>query len=216
MAELKIPSTKLNFYQDSQKKAIADKLKSIEAKYGSIIKNVSNLTGVNEEIIKAFIFIESAGNEKAQSPYAVGLMQVGLATASDGLILEKSSGRLSAQEEAILKKYMGKIPQFDNLKANQKTIGKTWITKDLLLKPEYNILVGSIILKQLIDEFTVDGVPRLDKVAVLYNAGRYGGIGKKTIAHKGTTEELVSMLPKEPSTYITKLVGTNGLLDIMV
>jgi hypothetical protein len=216
MTNLKIPFTQLKFYQDGQKKAIADRIKVIESKYGNIIRNISNLTGVNEEIIKAFIFIESRGEETAQSPYAIGLMQVGLATASDALILEKSSGRLSAEEEAILKKYMGNIPQFDKLKPNQKSIGKTWVTKDVLFKPELNILIGSIVLKQLIDEFTEDGVPRLDKVAVIYNAGRYGGIGKKTIAHKGTTEELVGILPKEPSSYITKLVGTNGVLDIIV
>ncbi len=216
MANLKIPFTKLKFYQDEQVKAIADRIKVIEAKYGNIIRNVANLTGVNEEIIKAFIFIESRGEETAQSPYAIGLMQVGLATASDVLIYEKSSGRLSPQEEAILKKYMGKIPQFDKLKPNQKTIGKTWVTKSVLFKPELNILIGSLILKQLMDEFTENGVPRLDKVAVIYNAGRFGSIGKKTIAHEGTTEELVAMLPKEPSSYITKLVGANGILDILI
>ena len=108
------------------------------------------------------------------------------------------------------------MKNLDNLKKNQKTIGKTWVGKTELFNPEANILIGSIILKQLVDEFTENGVPRLDKVAVIYNAGRYGKIAKKTIAHKGTTEQLVGLLPKEPSSYITKLVGKHGLLDILV
>jgi soluble lytic murein transglycosylase-like protein len=218
MATLKIPATNLKFYESKQVPAIKNRVTDvIEAKYGNIIKNVSKITGLNEEIIKSFIFIESAGKENAETPYAIGLMQVGLATASDGLVYEKSSGRLGKEEEDILKKYLGgKMKNLENLKKNQKSIGKTWIGKKELFNPELNILIGSIIIKQLADEFTENGVPRLDKVAVIYNAGRYGKIAKKTINHKGSVEDLVSILPKEPSAYITKLVGTNGLLDILI
>lgn len=218
MATLKIPATNLSFYKKDQVPMIKDKITDvIEAKYGNIIKNISKITGLNDEIIKGFIFIESAGKEKAETPYAIGLMQVGLATASDALVYEKSSGRLSSEEEAILKKHLGsKMKNLENLKKNQKSIGKTWIGKQELFNPELNILVGSIIVKQLADEFTENGVPRLDKVAVVYNAGRFGKIGKKAINHKGSVEELVGALPKEPSAYITKLVGTHGVLDILV
>jgi soluble lytic murein transglycosylase-like protein len=218
MAKLKIPATTLKFYDSKQVPLIKDKIEDvIEAKYGKIIKNISKITGLNEEIIKSFIFIESAGKEDAETPYAIGLMQVGLATASDALVYEKSSGRLSNDEEEILKKHLGsKMKNLEKLKKNQKSIGKTWIGKKELFNPELNILIGSIIVKQLADEFSENGVPRLDKVAVIYNAGRYGKIAKKTIGHKGSVDELVGILPKEPSAYITKLVGTNGLLDILV
>ena len=184
MATLKIPATNLKFYESKQVPAIKNRVADvIESKYGNIIKNVSKITGLNEEIIKSFIFIESAGKENAETPYAIGLMQVGLATASDGLVYEKSSGRLGKEEEEILKKYIGsKMNNLEKLKKNQKSIGKTWIGKKELFNPELNILIGSIVLKQLVDEFTEDGIPRLDKVAVIYNAGRFGKIGKKTIA----------------------------------
>lgn len=218
MAKLKIPATTLKFYDSKQIPLIKDKIEDvIDAKYGKIIKNISKITGLNDEIIKSFIFIESAGKENAETPYAIGLMQVGLATASDALVYEKSSGRLSNEEEEILKKHLGsKMKNLEKLKKNQKSIGKTWIGKKELFNPELNILIGSIIVKQLADEFSENGVPRLDKVAVIYNAGRYGKIAKKTIAHKGSVDELVGILPKEPSAYITKLVGTNGLLDILI
>jgi soluble lytic murein transglycosylase-like protein len=218
MAKLKIPATTLKFYDSKQVPLIKDKIEDvIVTKYGKIINNVSKITGLNDEIIKSFIFIESAGKENAETPYAIGLMQVGLATASDALVYEKSSGRLSNDEEEILKKHLGsKMKNLEKLKKNQKSIGKTWIGKKELFNPELNILIGSIIVKQLADEFSENGVPRLDKVAVIYNAGRYGKIAKKTISHKGSVDELVGILPKEPSAYITKLVGTNGLLDILV
>ena len=212
----KIPALNKSFYKEDSVPLIKKRIDFIVDKYGDIIDNVATLTNLNKDIIKSFIFIESRGEETAQSPYAVGLMQVGLATASDSLVKEKSTGRLSSGEEAILKKYLGsRIKNISNLKPNQKTIGKTWITKSDLLKPEFNILVGSIIIKQLIDEFTENDVPRLDKVAVLYNAGRYGKIGKMTIAHTGSIEDLHSKLPKEPSAYITKLLGVNSTLDIL-
>lgn len=214
--EFKIPAISKSFYQEKSIPLIKERFDYIEKKYGEIIKNISALTNLNKDIIKSFIFIESRGEEKAQSPYAVGLMQVGLATASDSLIKEKASGRLSDGEEKILTKYLGdRMKYFKNLKPKAKTIGKTYITKNDLLKPELNVLIGSIIIKQLIDEFTDSGVPRLDKVAVIYNAGRYGKIGKMTIAHTGTIEELHKKLPSEPSNYITKLLGINSTLDIL-
>ena len=141
MATLKIPATNLSFYKKDQVPMIKDKITDvIQAKYGKIISNISKMTGLNEEIIKGFIFIESGGKEKAETPYAIGLMQVGLATASDGLVYEKSSGRLSSDEEAILKKHLGsKMKNLENLKKNQKSIGKTWIGKQELFNPELNI-----------------------------------------------------------------------------
>lgn len=214
---IKIPALNKSFYKDESIPLIKNKMDLIYEKYGDIIDNVSDLTNLNKEIIKSFIFIESSGKEKAETPYAVGLMQVGLATASDSLVKEKSSGRLTEGEEKILAKYLGlRMKNLQNLKPNQKSIGKTWITKADLFKPEFNILVGSITIKQLLDEFTEDGVPRLDKVAVIYNAGRYGKIGKMTISHTGSVDELHSKLPKEPSSYITKLLGKNSTLDILI
>ena len=215
---LKIPSINDKFYPDHVVPQIKNKVDNvIRAKYGKMIDNISDLTGLNSEIMESFIFIESAGNEKAQTPYAVGLLQVGTSTASDGLVKEKSSGRLQKGEEEIIKKYIGsRWSNLEKLKPNQKSIGKTFITRDDLFKPEFNLLVGSIILKQLIDEFTENGVPRLDKVVVIYNTGRFARPSKVAIAHKGTTKELINKLPKGQADYIRKLLGVNSLLDIIV
>lgn len=214
----KIPGLNDSYYDLTSAKQIESKIKNIiRPNYGTMINKISGLTGVNKELIEAFIFIESSGDPNAKTPYAYGLMQVGLATASDALVYEKSSGRLSEGEEVLVKKYLGdRWNLIKNLKSNQRSIGKTFITKSDLFKPEFNILVGTIILGQLVNEFTENGRPRLDKVVVVYNTGRYAKISKTAIAHTGNTDTLVAKLPKGQADYVKKLVGVNGLLDILV
>jgi soluble lytic murein transglycosylase-like protein len=214
----KIPAISQAFYNTTTASLIQEKVVNvIRPNFGTIISLISNITGVDKELIESFIFIESGGNPNAKTPYAYGLMQVGLATASDVLVYEKSSGRLRPQEEALVKKYLGtRWGLLEKVKPGQKSIGKTFITKQDLFKPEFNVLVGSILLGQLINEFTENGRPRLDKIVVVYNTGRYASISKKAIAHVGDTNSLIKILPKGQADYIRKLVGTNGLLDILV
>lgn len=218
MANFKIPAIQDKFYPDTSVVLIKNKLNNlIRAKYGRIINNISKITGLNTEIIESFIFIESAGDEKAKTPYAYGLMQVGLATASDTLVYEKSSGRLSPEEDALVKKYLGsRYSKLNNLKKNQKSIGSTFVTSADLFNPEFNILLGSIIVKQLVDEFTENGNPRLDKVVVIYNTGRFSKPAKIAIKHKGDTDSLLAKIPRGQGDYIRKLIGKNSLLDIIV
>jgi hypothetical protein len=221
MAELsiKIPSINQSFYDKVSSKANQEKIVgAIRPKFGKIINNVSSMSNVPSTLIESFIFIESGGNEKAQSPYAVGLMQLNGATASDTIVKEKGAGRLSQPEADILKKYLGsRYSLVEKVKPKQTSLGKTFITKEDLLKPEFNVLVGTILLKQLMDEFTEpNGQIRMDKVITIYNGGRFSKTAKKVIPFKGTTEELVKIVPKETSAYILKLLGTEGILDTMV
>ena len=59
-----------------------------------------------------------------------------------------------------------------------------------------------MLLKQLMDEFTgADGKIRMDKVIVIYNGGRYGKVAKKVIPFQGTTEELITQVPKPLHTF---------------
>lgn len=215
---IKIPSIPDKFYPDHVVPQIEDKIKNvIRPKYGKYINNISKISGVPVALIESFIFIESAGNEKAKSPYATGLMQLSPATASDVIVKEKGLGRLEKEEADILKKYLGsRFSLVEKVKPNQKSLGKTFVTNNDLFKPEFNILVGTILLGQLINEFTEGGKLRLDKVVTIYNGGRYSKAGKKIISFKGDTKELLTQIPKESSDYIKKLVGTQGVLDIIV
>ncbi len=213
-----IPALEESYYTPISAKQNEDKIKNvIRPKFGVFINNTSNLTGVPVEIIESFIFIESGGNPNAKSPYATGLMQLSPATASDALVREKGAGRLQAGEANLLKKYLGnRFSIIEKVKPKQTSLGKTFITNDDLFKPELNILIGSILVKQLMDEFTEGGKLRLDKVVAIYNGGRFSKAGKRVIKFKGNTKELLTQVPKETSNYIVKLLGTQGILDTIV
>lgn len=218
MLNVKIPSITESFYPSKSVPQIEDKIKNvIRPKYGKYINNISEISQVPVPLIESFIFIESTGNEKAKNPYATGLMQLSRATASDVIIKEKGLGRLDDREAIILKKYLGdRYKLIENVKPKQTSLGKTFITDNDLFKPEFNILVGTMLLGQLINEFTENGKLRLDKVVTIYNGGRFSKAGKKIIKFKGDTKELLTQVPKESSDYIKKLIGVNSVLDIIV
>lgn len=215
---IKIPAISQSFYDNDSAKANEEKIVNfIRPKYGKIINNTAKIVGLPSELIEGVIFVESAGNESAQSPFATGIMQLSPATASDAIVFEKGAGRLDKPEQDLLKKYLGsRYSIIEKVKPKQKSLGKTFITKSDLLKPELNILIGSILLKQLVDEFSKDGKVRLDKVIAVYNGGRYSKSSKKIIPFKGSTEELIKLVPTETANYIKKLIGTNSILDILV
>lgn len=214
---LKVPSITDKYWADNEVPFIKKKMDKIEINYGKIIDNTALLTGLDRNIIKSFIFIESGGDNNIVGTYANGLMAIGLAGASDTIAYEKSTGRLSDGEAAILKKTLGtRWNPIEKIQPNKRSLGYTYVTSVDLLNPEFNILVGSLLIKQYIDEFSLEPFVRLDKVAVLYNTGRYSSAGKIAIAHTGTTEELISKVPKGQAAYIKKLLGINGTLDTLV
>lgn len=212
----KIPALAEAFYNETASAANLKKIDTvIKPNYGKFIDPIGVMTNVPSELIQSIIFIESGG-KNINSPYAVGLMQVGAAAASDALVKEMSHERLSSGEIAILKTKLG--TRYDsilgNLKPKQKSTGSTWVTQADLQDPEFNILVGTIIFKQLMDEFTeADGTVRLDKCIVIYNSGRYSASSKAVIPFTGTTNEMLKIVPAETKAYILKLLGLNGLLD---
>ncbi len=215
---IKIPATQKSFYTPNEAEQNLNKINNvIIPKYGKIIDRISLITAVPKEIIIAFIFIESSGNQNASTNWATGLMQLGNGAVSDSLVFEKSSGRLNKEEDALLKKYLGnRYSNLNNLKPNQKNTGKTFVTKQDLLSPEFNILCGAILLGQLLDEFSQNGVPRLDKIVVIYNRGRYDKVSKEIAKSSKGIDEIINSIPKGTGEYVTKLVGRNSLLDSLV
>ena len=155
------------------------KINQIYAKYRREIDQAVALTNVPRELILSIIFTESSGVANITVPpvSATGLMQLTPGTTDTMLFLEKSKGRLSAQEAAICQKYLGSrlagIMQqkylMHKIPANRGT-GRTVTTTDLK-QPEFNILLGAITLGLMIDDATENGVVRLDKVHLRYNQG---------------------------------------------
>lgn len=192
------------------KESIKKMIDTINSKYGTYIDFVSRESNLPKEMIASFIAVESGGNATAGGSGHItqGLMQWNRTYAKAQLEKELKEGRLSKNEKDKLASYGIK---FD---ANGKTRA---ITNADQLKPELNILIGSIILGQLVDTDwgTEDGEIKLDRVIAVYNAGAYGDTGKKarSKAYK-TPKDLASAINANSSAYIKKILGTDGALHL--
>lgn len=213
----------MSFYKDYEVPQLKSAIAKIYNTYKASIDLASKTTEVPIQIIKSFIFIESAGDPNAvSSAGAVGLMQLKPDSASDVLVMANKQGLLDATEKATLTKYLGK--RFTDGILKMKYLGhkvtangvtdSVWVTKKDLFNPELNILIGSIYIGMLIDEHTENGVPRFDKIVIRYNRGYFSDKRGKGLL--GKLEDIIKSIPTESKSYVLKLLGKNGTLDALV
>ena len=155
---LSIPALVDNFYLDTDRPQIAAKMKQIYATYKNEIDTVSALTHVPVTLILSIISIESNGQPTVVSGAgAVGLMQLVPSSANGILVIEKTVGRITPQEQDILAKNIGdrftKGIMKMRYQGHQVTVngvtGSNWITKADLLIPivrYYRLKRGSLHL----------------------------------------------------------------------
>jgi soluble lytic murein transglycosylase-like protein len=190
--------------------AIKGMLEKIWKNYGTYLKFASDNSKIPSPMLTSFIAVESGGNPTAggSSSKTQGLMQWNRDYAKAQLEDELAKGRLTPDEKDKLAKFGIK---FD-------ASGKTrTITQADQIKPELNILIGSIVLGQLVDTTwgTQDGVIRLDRVISVYNAGPYGDTGKKArLGNHPSPLALANVVNTTTSSYIKKIMGKDGALDI--
>lgn len=192
--------------KESIKKMMADIYKN----YGSYINFVAKESNLPKEMIASFIAVESSGNPTAGGSGHVtqGLMQWNRTYAKAMLEKEKKEGRMTKAEQDKLASYGIK---FD---ANGKT---RTITNADQLKPELNILIGTMTLGQLTDTDwgTEDGEIKLDRIIAVYNAGPYGDTGKKARSKSyKTPKDLANAVNPTTRAYINKILGVNGALHL--
>lgn len=190
---------------------LAKETLAVYNKYKSFLAFTSAATKIPVPVLLAFIMVESNGNPNAGPKGGVtqGLMQWNRTFAKDQLELEFSKNRLSPSEKS-------KLSQFGiNFDSNGKT--RSIINADQL-KPELNILIGGIILGQLLDEkWAATGSNlRLDRVIAVYNAGAFGETGKKArLGNHPTPLALANDVNQITKAYIKKIMGKNGVLDVI-
>jgi soluble lytic murein transglycosylase-like protein len=192
------------------KESIKKMMERIYKDYGTYIDFVAKESNLPKEMIASFIAVESGGNAKAGASGHVtqGLMQWNRTYAKDMLEREKKEGRMTKAEQDKLASFGIK---FD---ANGKT---RVITNADQLKPELNILIGTMLLGQLTDTDwgTENGEIKLDRIIAVYNAGAYGDTGKKarSKAYK-TPKDLANAVNSVTSAYIKKILGSDGALHL--
>jgi len=209
---LLIPSEKLTSPMSwGSRQSIKTMLERILYNYGSFITFASENSKLPKSVIASFIAVESGGNSKAGASGHItqGLMQWNRTYAKSNLDKEYEQKRLTPAE-------IQKLASFGIKFTNGKTRA---ITNADQLKPELNILIGSIILGQLADEkWATDsnGSLRLDRMIAVYNAGAYGDTGKKArFGEHLTPYDLAKAVNPTTSAYISKILGKDGAMDIL-
>jgi hypothetical protein len=200
--------------------SIVKMMRKIVKDYGKDLKFASENSKIPVGILAAFIAVESGGNATAggsASP-TQGLMQWNRVYAKNFLEAEKRLGRLTPAEEEKLASY--------GIKFNAQGLTRV-ITQADQIKPGLNILIGSILLGQYVDSrydggkltgqwaIDQDGKLRLDRIITVYNAGAYGPDGKKArTGNHPTAFALANVVNATTKSYINKILGKNGAMDI--
>lgn len=214
---LSIPSVGLTAPSSIGSKAqVKESLISGLKNYGKYFKFAAENSKLPVEMLVAFAAVESGvGKNIGPAGHPTrGIMQWNRSFTKSTLENEFKLGRLTPAEKDKLASYGIK---FD---ANGKT---REITEADQIKPELNILIGSIIIGMLADSI-VDGKKaskswgtdengnvRLDRIIAVYNAGAYGDTGKKArTGNYVNAQALANAVNSTTSTYIKKLMGQNG------
>lgn len=191
--------------------AVKKQLQNIWNNFKDSILFAERNSNIPKEVLVSFIAVESGGNPKAGASGHVtqGLMQWNRNYAKAQLEKELATGRMSSEELKKLKDYGITFDKSGKTRA---------ITNADQLKPDLNILIGSIVLGQLIDTDwgTEDGEIKMDRVISVYNAGAYGDTGKKarSKAYK-TPSALAGVVNPITRSYISKMMGKDGAIDIV-
>ena len=230
MATTTISAPKPNLISPSSwgsRDAVKGQVANIMKKYGSFIKTASENSKIPAQVIAAFIAVESGGNPTAggSSSPTQGLMQWNRQYGKNILETEYKLGRLTPEEKSILAKYGITFNAQGQTRA---------ITQADAIKPELNILIGSILLGQYADSYhdggkstIVGGVARkwavddasrelrLDRIIAVYNAGAYGDAGSKArTGNYPTAKALADSVNSVTRSYIKKMLGVNGAMDV--
>jgi len=217
---ISLPMTTAAYYPASQAGMVRQRITEIRQQYSRLIEQSAALTRVPAGLIAGLVFVESNGRATAvSSAGAVGLMQLKPQSANDAIFLENRMERLTEAEREIIIRYLGTRAEgifrmkYLGHKLPQNNQSGNVVTREDLLKPEFNLLVGSMLLGLLIDQHTEGGVLRLDKAVVRYNQGYFYKPQGDTIAQ---TLDSARLRSAEAYNYILKMVGRNGALEVQL
>lgn len=171
---------------------------------------------VDNSIIACFIATESSGENLPPNKYeATGLMQVTPKTVWESLAKWKTIVKtpLSAKATSFFNKA---IPSSKNYNPNVLPTPAVLSEISLALQKnsEFNIAIGTAVIRWLLEALKEGNVSYINKVMVSYNAGYYSM--KRKVAGNLTTKQLLNdkSIPIESRSYLLKMLGVNGFLDL--
>jgi hypothetical protein len=202
--------------------------------YGSYFKFASENSKLPVEVLLAFAAVESGigKNIGAAGHITRGIMQWNRDLVWASLEYEKKSGRMTPAEESKLKSFGITFNSAGKMLVNGAATTK--IPESIQIKPELNILVGSILLGQYVDSLhdggkktvvdgkqriwaqDANGTLRIDKIVGVYNAGPYGATGKAARQNNyPTVKSFRDSINATSASYIDRIYGKGGYFDIL-
>lgn len=210
---VKIPFINKKFFKNKEINDYYDIMKDIIKKYKIYVEPISKITSVHPGLIYAMLFVESKGNPNSTNGNYLGLMQISITSAGDAITYSKKKGLLTEQCKTAIKKFISQkqLDMYlnrDNLSIKPEQ--SLSIKKNDLLKPEFNILCGSIYLGNLLNKYKKEqNETKLAKIIYGYNVGFFSKI-------QGTTvEQIYNNSPEETKNYILQVNGINGALSFL-
>jgi len=204
-----------NYSKPETIKANTDVMNNIFRTYGNYIAKWGKVFEVDDSIITGFIATESGGVNVGKNKYdAVGLMQV----TPDAVweMITKWEKIVGSPLPKVAKDYFNKtIPLSKTFDAN--VLPSNTVTTQILVAlktPEFNIAVGTGIIRWLLEAFKDNTGANINKVMVSYNSGYYAS--KSKVKNSQTTEQMVNnkIFNIESRGYLLKMLGKNGFLEL--
>lgn len=221
--EMKVPDVNRSFSQGNFKYSDKSVMNGNKSMLDRIVKDYTKFINtwgeefeIDNSIIACFIATESGGKNAPPNRFdATGLMQVTPNTVWEILAKWRVMVKSPLSEKA--KSFFNKaIPSSRNYNPNNLPTSaiRSEIRVALQRNPEFNIAIGTAVLRWLLEAFKDGDVAHLNKVMVSYNAGYYSM--RNRVKGKLTTEQLLNNrnIPKESRGYLLKMLGVNGFLDI--
>jgi hypothetical protein len=195
---------------ESHKKMIND----VEKNYGNLISKWAKVFDIDEGVIISFICTESGGkNVQPNSFKATGLMQVTPLTVYETITKWKTMVGSDMPQQAV-SFFNSKVSSTSKWSGNRQPSSSelSQITTKLN-DVEYNIAVGTAVIRWLLQAYNKIGKATLEKVIVSYNAGFYGT--RNLVKDQNITEILANnKLQAETKNYVLKMLGVFGFMDL--
>lgn len=217
-----LPYRYVNGVQDYSSQNIIDGnvkiLKSIKQKYGSFIKKWADVFELEEPVLTSFIAVESGGKTVGKNGAgAIGLCQLTIVAIIECVSKFKTITGQNLPEEAV-SLLREKAPYLLKLTANYQTVSsadKLKLEKVLISDPNFNIAMGSLCLRWILEITKAGNLVYLHKAIIGYNQSVYGRISaykNKFVSVEALYKDKI--IPKETRDYIVKVLGKNGYLEL--
>lgn len=228
LIKLKVPdlptsfsSGTYNYSNTTTRNANIKMLKDIQAKYEPIVNKWGEVFEIPNGVLIAFIATESGGQMAKPNQFkATGLMQVTPDTVWESGRKFKSQTKVDLPT-SVRNELTKKIPSF----FTSKDIAPNGVTERSILNllqndADFNIMVGTMALRWLLERFSYLREGQLNKAMVAYNAGAF----TKSL-NKGTTPIIEPIdtiklatnpaVPIESRGYLYKMMGKDGFLSLI-